>query len=458
MNKLWFAAAAMALAQAQAQTTYSEIVLHSFDIKRQPTGAVPIAGVIRDPAGNLYGTASSGGGWGQGVVYEVNTTGALTVLHAFQGGADGRTPWGGVIRDAAGNLYGTVEFGGDFSGKVCGGADGQGCGLIYKLDATGHETVLYAFKGAADGAYPVGSLLLDSAGNLYGITSYGGAGTGGTVFKLSPAGEITVLYSFTGTADGGTPMAGVIRDQAGNLYGTTELGGTACAGSSFGCGVVYKLDTTGHETVLHAFTGGTDGGKPYAGVIRDAGGNLYGTTEYGGQSGLGVVFRLDPAGHETVLYAFPGGTAGRHPMGGLSGDSEGNLDGTTANGGLDYSERYCAGGGAVVFQVDSSGQETVLYSFTGTDGEDPQAGVISDAAGNLYGTTATGGPAQQGVVFKLDASGQETVLYSFPAGADGARPEAGLARDAAGNLYGTTAAGGDIGVYDCRGTLPVGCG
>jgi uncharacterized repeat protein (TIGR03803 family) len=198
------------------------------------------------------------------------------------------------------------------------------------LAPTGNETVLYSFKSGTDGSFPAtAGVILDSAGNIYGTTLEGGISgcsnslTCGVVFKLDPSGNETVLYTFTGGADGGQPWAGVTQDSEGNLYGTTAAGGAS------GYGVVFKVDTTGHETVLHSFTGGADGGAPYAGVILDSGGNLYGTTTSGGSSNEGVVFRLDPSGNETVLYAFTGKGDGGTPIAGLVLDSEYNLYGTT---------------------------------------------------------------------------------------------------------------------------------
>jgi uncharacterized repeat protein (TIGR03803 family) len=324
-----------------------------------------------------------------------------------------------VIRDSAGNLYGTT-FGGGTAGR----------GVVYKLDTAGHETVLYSFTGGADGGDPYAGVIRDSAGDLYGTTFGGGAAGAGVVYKLDPADHETVLYSFTGGADGGNPYAGVIPDSAGNLYGTTYGGGTMW-------GVVYKLDRGGHETVLYTFGGGADGGNPYAGVIPDSAGNLYGTT-YGGAAGAGVVFKVNTASQETVLYSFTGGADGWAPNAGVISDSAGNLYGTTVNGGT--------AGRGVVYKLDTAGQETVLYSFRGgADGAFPFAGVIRDSAGNLYGTTYVGGTRDWGVVYKLDTAGQETVLYRFTGGADGGNPWAGVIRDSAGNLYGTTAGGGKRG-------------
>src|ERR1039457_6417121 len=392
-------------------------------------GSNPSAGVIRDSAGNLYGTTRYGGAGGAGVVYKLDPAGNETVLYSFTGGADGSNPFAGVIRDSAGNLYGTTDGGGSAN-----------AGVVYRLDAAGNETVLYSFMYGADGGYPWAGVIRDSAGNLYGTTTVGGTANAGVVYKLDPAGNETVLHSFTGGADGGFPIAGVIRDSAGNFYGTTDDGGGPA-----NAGVVYKLNPTGNETVLHTFTGGADGGEPYAGVIRDSAGNLYGTTRYGGiaYSYSGVGDKLDPAGNETVRYSFPSPADGSYPSpGGVIRDSAGNLYGTTELGGQ--------AGAGVVYRLDPSGNETVLYTFTGgADGSEPVAGVIRDSAGNLYGTTqrggATGGFAVSGVVYKLDPAGNETVLYTFAGGADGSGPWAGVIRDSAGNLYGTTQRGGTAG-------------
>src|ERR1035438_7834120 len=400
-------------AHAQAAT---EAVLHSF--ASPPRGASPFAGVIRDSAGNLYGTTTAGGASNSGVVYKVNTAGQETVLYSFTGGADGGLPFAGVIRDSAGNLYGTTYHGG-----------ASGAGVVFQANTGGQETVLYSFTGGADGGYPNAGVIRYSAGNLYGTTTAGGASNWGVVYKLDPAGNYTVLYSFTGGENGGGPYAGVIRDPAGNLYGTTSDGGAASVG------VVYKLNAAGQETVLHTFTGGADGSFPNAGVIRDSSGNLYGTTSSGGTANAGVVYTLDAAGRETVLYSFTGGADGSFPYAGVIRDSAGNLYGTTLVGGpAELGE---------VFELDAAGNETVLFSFPGpTDGEWPTAGVIRDPAGNLYGTTEYGGRANAGVVYKVNTAGREKVLYSFTGGADGSFPYAGVIRDSAGNLYGTTLVGG----------------
>ncbi len=351
----------------------------------------------------------------------------FTLLYTFTGGADGGDPIGGLIMDAQGNLYGTTAEGGNLGCL-------HGCGTVFKLDTTGSETVLYSFTGTGgDGYFPSAALVQDVQGNLYGTTQLGGAYGYGTVFKVDPSGSETVLYSFSGAGDGGDPdLAGLVRDNQGNLYGTTHFGGT------YGYGTVFKLDSTDVETVLYSFTGvGGDGAGPSGGVVRDAQGNLYGTTEsggaYGGPFGYGTVFKIDTTGKETVLHSFSG-SDGYQPWAGVILDAQGDLYGTTRQGsqGVD-------GGPGLVFRLSRKNKETVFHRFgRRKDGNYPTAGVVRDARGNLNGTTSSGGIWNCGTVFTVDKTGKETLLHTFTGGSDGASPYAGLVPDTQGNLYGTT--------------------
>ena len=388
----------LATGSAQAQT-YAESVLYSF--AGPPNGALPSASVL-DAKGNLYGTTFYGGDsvcdapYGCGTVFKLDTAGKEAVLYSFTAtGGDGANPWAGLVPDAKGNLYGTTAGGGDLA---CNAPDG--CGTVFKLDATGKETVLYGFTGSPDGAVPFAGLVLDAQGNLYGTTKDGGAYGSGTVFELNTTGKESVLYSFTGTGgDGAEPMAGLVQDAQGNLYGTTEDGG------AYGFGTVFELNTTGKETVLYSFCSAlncADGIVPWAGLVRDAQGNLYGTARFGGDlacgatgDGCGTVFKLDTTGNETVLHTFTGtGGDGAHPFVGLVLDAQGNLYGTTFDGGdLSCDDGGSQSGCGIVFKLETTGTETVLYSFTATggDGAYPLSGLVLDAKGNLYGGTAGGG-------------------------------------------------------------------
>jgi len=407
---------------AQQQQVATFTVLYAFPVSTDGAGPVVSFG---DNAGNLYGAASRGGplicfnhqcfpacqGLGCGVIFKLDMAGNETVLHDFTG-ADGRYP-SVLLRDTAGDLYGTTFLGGST------GCGGNGCGVIFKLDTTGKETILHNFGASAGGWFPSGTLLRDSAGNFYGTTVEGGdlachdgGGTGcGVVFKLNTAGKETVLHTFSG-ADGAVPTAGLVADNLGNLYGTTVAGGDLTCPSGdpalVGCGVVFKLDSTGRETVLHRFTGSVGGGYPVS-LLRDTAGNLYGMTHSGGSTvcpgGCGLVFKLTTTGTETVLHRFIG-VDGRAPFGGLLRDAAGNLYGTTSFGGQACSK--APAGCGVVFKLDAKGKETVIHRLTGgADGWYPVAGLFQDAAGNVYGTTSYGGRLTCsngtgcGVIFKL---------------------------------------------------------
>jgi uncharacterized repeat protein (TIGR03803 family) len=368
----------------------------------------------------------------------------FSVLHTFKGAPDGVTPQGDLLRDAAGNIYGTTSAG------------GLKYGVVFKLDATGKETILYTFKGGADGGSPRAGMVRDSLGSFYGTTYSGGATGDGVVFKLTGRTEV-VLHSFGGP-DGAHPTGALIRDKSGNLYGTTFYGGTAACS----CGTVFKIDSSGNETVLYSFTGSTDGKFPEGKLFLDGVGNLYGTASEGGFvncdngiHGCGVVFKVDPSGNETVLYAFNGDYLtkedGGEPLAGLVRDSAGNFYGTAFSAG--DPSRACAlnHGCGVVFKLTKNDLESALYTFTtGTDGANPSGDLVRDpATGDLYGTTKLGGQGAgftgYGTVFKVDPTGAETILYSFTGNNDGAGPVAGLVLDSSGNLYGTAAFGGAFG-------------
>jgi uncharacterized repeat protein (TIGR03803 family) len=392
-------------------------VLHVF--RAPPQGQNPLAPVIADAAGNIFGETNQGGhptsGGGCGTAFEMKPSGTRYVeitLHSFRSEPDGCGPSGGLTIDSKGAIYGTTEWGGTTTG--------QGAGTVFKLtpSGTGYKyAVIYRFKNNRDGAWPVGSILV-SNGVVYGATQYGAsyacAGNTegcGTVYKLTPSGNTykeTILYVFKGGDDGLLPIAGVAMDASGALYGTTQFGGGS---GSIGEGTVYKLTPSGsdyRETVIHAFdsTAG-DGSTPWAPVIVELNGAVMGTTLYGGggSNGGGIVFRLTPSGskyQETILYRFTGAGDGSQPEAPVIED-RGVLFGTTTDGADGFPcRRQC--GTIYELRPNSSGyQHTVLYAFRSLSGYFPRAGVILRQH-ELYGTTYFGGNKRKyaaGTVFRL---------------------------------------------------------
>ena len=402
-------ALAASLSLLDATATASEQVLYAFH--GGSDGFDPVAGVTMDKSGDLFGTTEDGGGgancheastFGCGTIFEVASDGTESVLHAFAGGCDGWFPAGNLLRDKQSNLYGTTEGGGTCSSDI-------GNGTVFKLSPNGTETVLYAFQGTTDGSSPLGNLARDTGGNLFGVTQLGGnlsncGGFGcGTVFKLSPGGTETVLHTFQGGSDGMEPMGGVLRDRSGNLYGTTIMGGSASTCPE-GCGTVFEVAASGVETVLYSFQGNNDGYYPRSSVILDSSGNLFGTTEGGGTSNQGTVFKVTPGGVETILYSFKGGTDGDAPLAGLVADKSGNLYGTTYLGGNSGCNNDGQGGCGTVFRIAPDGTEKLLYVFPRTHGQPhgawPSAPLLLKN-GYLFGTAIYGGTNNNGVVFKL---------------------------------------------------------
>jgi uncharacterized repeat protein (TIGR03803 family) len=383
-----------------------------YDFSGSPDGNGPRSALIQDSKSNLYGTTYGGGTLGYGTVFKIDATGKESILHNFAGGADGSNPVAGLTLDAAGNLYGTTFLGG---GNHC--FNNSGCGVVFMLSPGGgnwwKKTILYSFKGGADGSHPgYGNLSRDAAGGLYGTTVYGGTGYCsygcGVVYKISLVAGVwkeQVLHTFVATlsTDGATPYGGVILDAAGNLYGATTAGGNAACS----CGTLFQLGPTGQEIILHSFAGGTDGAQPFGTLLRDASGNLYGTTWLGGSSlNYGIAFKLDTNGIETILHTFIGYPSdGASPYGALVQDSAGNLYGTTYTGGKGGCKlgTFTVGCGAV-FKLDSTNTETILHNFYyATDGSEPMAGLLIGGNGNLYGATSRGGPmtARAGVLYKM---------------------------------------------------------
>ncbi len=347
----------------------------------------------------------------------------FTTLYSFTGGLDGSEPFAGVIQDPAGNLYGTTALGG-----------GDQLGVVYEMNTAGTETVLYSFTGY-DGLYPLAPVDRDKAGNIYGTTFSGGTSLDGAVFKIDTAGNETVLHSLTYGSGGCEPSQGLVRDNAGNLYGTTF----ACGSSDYG--TIFKVSRAGNFTLLHGFTGyPSDGAEPYYGhLVMDKSGNLYGVTPAGGASGYGALYKLSKGGTLTLLHSFNKGTSdGCYPGGSVVQDNAGNFYGTTYQCGSSNS--------GTIWKVSKKGKETILHNFAGgaSDGCNPYAGVARDSKGNLYGVTYECGANNYGALYKLSASGKLTLLRSFDY-TDGAYPEGEVLRTTKGALFGTTLGGGTYG-------------
>ena len=361
-----------------------------------PEGQWPYAGLVQGTDGNFYGTTSVGGATGAGTVFKITPGGTLTTLHSFDG-TDGEDPYAGLVQATDGDLYGTT-YGG--------GADGYG--TVFRITPSGTLTTLHSFcsqSGCPDGDNPYAGLVQATNGDFYGTTYGGGANGYGTVFRITPSGTLTTLHSFcsqSGCPDGDNPYAGLVQATGGDLYGTTVYGGTSSACSIFanGCGTVFKITPGGTLTTLHSFDN-TDGAAPFAALVQAIDGDFYGTTYGGGPDEDGTVFRITPSGTLTTLHGF------------------------------DY-----------------------------LDGEEPEAGLVQATDGNFYGTTHAGGFYACGTVFKITAGGTLTTLHLFACfPTDGALPYAGLLQATNGNFYGTTYGGGASGTgYGTVFSLSVGLG
>ena len=384
--------------QSAVSTKSAEQVLYSFS-GGNDGGDAASGLVIR--GGNLYGTTVVGGAYACGTIFKLAPQKSLpwheSVLYSFDCYGTGKTPYGGVTFDRKGSLYGSTVSGG--SGGSCGSS---GCGVVFQLTSQAAESVLHSFTGGNDGFGPGGSVAIDSTGHLYGTTPDGGTNAEGTVYEISRARRTwheSVIHAFTGGKDGAVGSLGTLLvDSSGDLYGVTEIGGAHSAGT------VFKMTRTSKNRwnlkTLYAFKGTPDAASPYGGLIEDASGNLYGTTYYGGAHGFGSVFELVASArgkyHDRVLYSFRGGSDGSSPTSTLIAGASGRLYGTTSAGG-----GSCDCG--TIFDLDAtSGSETVLHSFGSSgDGAYPYYGLTQDSGGNLYGTTVQGGTFNQGAVFEL---------------------------------------------------------
>ena len=393
--------------------------LYSFGAFPAINGDQPYGGLVQGSDGNLYGTTTYGGANDDGTVFKISPGGVLTSLYSFGGASDGSQPSAGLALGSDGFFYGTTYSGG-----------ANNLGTVFKISASGTLTSLYSFAEGNDGSGPyISTLVQGSDGSFYGTTAYGGANTVGTVFKITSGGAYASLNSFSGINDGVNPYAPLVQGSDGDFYGSVA------AGTLNGFGGLYRMTASGLLSGLYSFVDSTDGDNNYGGLVQGSDGNFYGATAYNGPNSSGTVFKVTPSGTFAVLHAFTGGIDGGYPNGGLVQGSDGNFYGTTDAGGTNNN--------GTIFKISAGGAFTGLYSFTGNnDGANPYAGLVQGTDGNFYGTTAGGGTTGSGTVFKITASGTLTSLYAFTGGSDGGAPFGKLVQGSDGNFYGTAQVNG----------------
>ncbi len=442
--------------------------LHSFDFTN---GANPQSGLVLASDGNFYGTTYSGGGVNDGTIFEISPAGAYSNVYSFTGLADGGNPSAKLAVGTDGTLYGSSSTGGanhqggvfglrvtgvvtnlySFTGGTDGGSpsapmvlgtdglfysttskhgssNGNSAGTVFKIASNGVISSLYAFTCGNEGEVPYATVMQATDGSLYGTVYSGGSNDDGAVYKITTNGTLTSLYSFSGN-DGQNPAAPLIQGTDGNFYSTTYNGGINNDGS------VFKISSSGTFTSLYSFSG-SDGSSPQAGLAQ-VGTNFYGTASYGGDSDQGTVFSISASGAFSNMYSFTGGNDGANPLAEMVRGTDGNLYGTTFNGGTN--------GLGAVFKMSTNGAFTSLYSFAGNDGAYPQGGLVQANDGNFYGVTLYGGTNVQGNIFRMSPSGVLTNIYTFSGAADGANPYGTLIQAKDGYLYGTTYFGGGFG-------------
>ena len=411
---------------------YTETPVYSFTSLND--GAAPSAPLTLGNDRYFYGTAQVGGQYGYGTVFKVDSSGKVTPLHEFSGTDDGAYPAAALVQGSDGYFYGVTFSGGNSSCTlITDFGDFTGCGTIFKVDSSGILTPLHPFSGGTEGGGASAGLIVGSDGYFYGTTSYGGSQNAGTVFKSDAYGTVNTLYSFSGGTDGWRPFGSLIQADDGNFYGTTQLGGDfSCAiWSTYGCGTIFKIDSVGTLNTLYSFTGGADGADPEEALIQAGDGYLYGTTLFGGDTsctvsgatGCGTIFKINLAGSFTSMHQFSGLSEGGVPFSALVQASDGDFYGTATAGGDPSCSVYASGesystyiGCGTVFKMDSSGNVSALYSFTGSpsDGSNPFAAVVEGSDGYLYGTTRWGGTDSTcpytdnggcGTVFKVSGPG-----------------------------------------------------
>ncbi|MGO8700135.1 MAG: choice-of-anchor tandem repeat GloVer-containing protein [Limisphaerales bacterium] len=411
----------------------SVVTLHSFDDSYFYNGEAPSSSLVQGANGLFYGTTLEGGSANAGVIFEVGSNGAVNTLYTFTGGVDGAFPQAGLYLANDGNFYGTTIEGGT-----------NGAGTLFRITPGGIFTSLYSFTALSkaatnqDGAYPGASLVQASDGNLYGTASSGGSNGSGTLFKISLGGSFQLVYAFSAlngyydNSEGSDPEAALVQGANGVLYGTAYAGGS----NGFGTVFAYSL-AQNQMTSLHSFQKAITGANLMAALVQGQDGAFYGTTSQGGSKTNGTMFKMTSTGGFALLHVFTGGTDGANPLAPLVQGANGSFYGTCAN---------LESGFGTVFEATTNGTVLPLYAFTGEhDGANPVAALLEAAGGGFWGTASSGGSNNAGAIFSITSAGAFTPVMSFMGGGDGSHPQAPLVQGANGNFYGTTYQGGATG-------------
>jgi uncharacterized repeat protein (TIGR03803 family) len=385
----------IAAAMPASAQTFSTLYDFNYTVGLNPRGQL-----VQAKNGLLYGTTGGDLINSDGTIFEITPGGTLTTI-TFFGGAVGEVPYAGLIQATNGDLYGTTQYGGT-----------NGDGVVFEISPGGTLTTLHSFDGT-DGSGPVDGLIQATNGHFYGTTQSGGADGYGTVFSMTASGTVTTLHSFTGGTDGAHPYAGVVQGSDGNFYGTAQDGGAD------GYGVVFKMTPSGAVTTLYSFNfHDPNGGNPLGGLLQGATGDFYGTASAFGANNTGTVFKITSGGALTLLYTFCSQSScadGNLPYVGLLQGSDGNFYGSTEFGGDN-------GGFGTIFKMTPSGTLTVLHSFNGTtDGSYPEGVLVEDTDGTFYGSTVGGGSGRTGTVYSLSTGLGKIVSLATTSGAEGAR-------------------------------------
>ncbi|QNF34660.1 putative Ig domain-containing protein [Adhaeribacter swui] len=394
----------------------------NFNVQKTFTqsGYTPYDNLIKGPDGNFYGMTYQGGAYNDGTIFKMTSSGTITILLSLRSAETGSNPQGSLLLATDGNFYGMTYSGGTF-----------GYGTVFKITPSGNFTLLRKFNGQIDGRYPQGSLVQGNDGNFYGMTYQGGSSNYGTIFKISATGAFTVIKHLDNTT-GSYPQGSLVKANDGNFYGLTYQGGTN------NYGTIFRITPNGNFTIRRHLDSSISGGYPQGSLVQGSNGSLYGITYQGGANGYGTIFRMALNGTFTVLHSLNYTTDGGYAQGNLIQGTDGNFYGTTYQGGTNSA--------GTIFKISANGKFTVLHNLDNiNDGRYPRGGLVQGTGGNYYGMTSSGGPGDQGTVFRVTSSGSYSVLAHFPESSKGQAPLGSLIQAKNGNFYGLTSSGGTYG-------------